>query len=127
MAKVTWNEPPGSSMPESNRPSGAPGDPDVTVCGSPANVQRTTSPSLTVRLAGSKRKFTDATVTVAAFTEPIAPSSIADTTTTAATRRGAGRRGVRGLVTGTMSVIRLADGRRMSDTLETDRARPSYG
>lgn len=51
-SKVTWNDVPGSLNPESNRPSGAPGVPDVTVCVSPEKVQRTTSPTLTVREAG---------------------------------------------------------------------------
>ena len=98
------------------------------MCGSPANVQWTTSPALTVRFAGSNRKFTDATVTVAAVTEPsVARSRAQPTTAATASRAAIGRGGVWRRVTGTMFVIRLADGSRMSDTLETDRARSSYG
>lgn len=52
LLKVRWNDPPDSTMPESNTPSGAPGAPEVTVCGSPLNDQRTTSPALTVLAAG---------------------------------------------------------------------------
>lgn len=66
-SKVTWNEPPEFVIPESNRPSGAPGVPEVTVCGSPAKVHRTTSPMLTVCDSGWKRKLTEATVTVVAL------------------------------------------------------------
>jgi hypothetical protein len=50
--KVRWYDPPASTIPESKAPSGAPGAPEVTVCGSPLNDQRTTSPALTLRLAG---------------------------------------------------------------------------
>ena len=52
--RVTWNVPPGALIPESNAPSGAPGAPEVTVCGSPEKVQRTTSPTWTDREAGWK-------------------------------------------------------------------------
>ena len=65
--KVTWNVPPGALIPESNAPSDAPGEPDVTVCGSPPKVQRTTSPTWTDREAGWKLKSAAETVTVAAF------------------------------------------------------------
>ena len=65
--KVTWNVPPGALIPESNAPSGAPGEPDVTECGSPEKVQRTTSPMCTDREPGWKLKLAAATVMVAAF------------------------------------------------------------
>jgi len=71
LLNVTSNDPPGLLIPESNSPSGAPGVPEVTVCGSPANVHRTTSPTFTVRVAGWKSKLTAATVTVAAATEAV--------------------------------------------------------
>ena len=74
---VTWNDPPGSWIPESKRPSGAPGAPDVTVWGSPAKVQRTTSPTLTVCDSGWNRKLTEATVSVAALAGPITMSTSA--------------------------------------------------
>jgi len=65
--KVTWNVLPGVLIPESNAPSGAPGEPDVTECGSSEKVQRTTSPMWTDREPGWKLKLAAATVTVAAF------------------------------------------------------------
>ena len=52
--KVTWNVLPGVLIPESKTLSGAPGAPEVTVCGSPEKVQRTTSPTWTDREAGWK-------------------------------------------------------------------------
>ena len=52
--KVTWNVLPGVLIPESKTLSGAPGEPDVTVCGSPAKVQLTTSPTWIDRKAGWK-------------------------------------------------------------------------
>jgi hypothetical protein len=58
-------------MPESNRPSGEPGAPDVTVCGSPVKVHRTVSPTPTVCESGWNAKFIASTVTVAASTDPI--------------------------------------------------------
>jgi hypothetical protein len=67
----TSNRPPGWTIPESNRPSGDPGAPDVTVCGSPLNVHRTVSPTLTVRDSGWKWKLTAATPTVAASVAPL--------------------------------------------------------
>lgn len=73
--KVTWNDPPGSLIPESKRPSMAPGAPDVTVCGSPAKVHRTTSPTLIVCDSGWNRKLTEATVTVAALAGPVTRST----------------------------------------------------
>ena len=52
--KVTWNVLPGVLIPESKTLSGAPGAREVTVCGSPEKVQRTTSPTWTDREAGWK-------------------------------------------------------------------------
>lgn len=66
---------PGSLMPESNVPSSEPGVPDVTECGSPLNVQRITSPTLTEREAGWNWKFTTATLTVAASADRIPANS----------------------------------------------------
>jgi hypothetical protein len=57
------------------------------VCGSPANVQRTVSPSFTVLVSGWNVKLTDATVTVAALTEPTATSNSAPTPMTRRGRR----------------------------------------
>ena len=75
LSNVTWKESPGSLIPESKWPSRAPGAPDVTVCGSPAKVHRTTSPTLTERNSGWNRKLTDATVTVAALAGPVTRST----------------------------------------------------
>jgi hypothetical protein len=127
--KVTWNAPPASLTPESNRPSGAPGAPDVTVCGSPAKVQRTTSPSFTVRLSGSNLKFTDATVTVAASTEPMVASRKAPTVTaTRAARASIGRLGrwVGRRVAGVIEGSYVAPAGPGCPALETERSPPAY-
>lgn len=63
---VKLNDPPGPTTPESNRPSVAPGAPDVTVWGSPAKVQATVSPTSIVSESGAKAKFLACTVNVAA-------------------------------------------------------------
>jgi hypothetical protein len=94
----TSNRPPGSTIPESKRPSGAPGVPEVTVCGSPLNVQRTVSPTLTERVSGWKWKLTAATSTLAALTGAIpaisSPASEATPISTRRTARGVGGRDV---------------------------------
>lgn len=95
LLKVTWNEPPGSLIPESKRPSGDPGTPEVTVCGSPEKVQPTTSPMLTVRDCGWNRKFIAATVTVDASTEPATRTEPATSPMSAAMRKPVERRGSR--------------------------------
>jgi hypothetical protein len=75
-------------MPESKRPSGAPGTPEVTECGSPANVQRTTSPTLTDRDAGLNWKLTAATLTVDALADPnVSTTRLAKTTADVTKRR----------------------------------------
>jgi hypothetical protein len=54
------------TIPESKCPSGAPGDPEVTVCGAPENVQETVSPTLTEIESGANWKFLTAIVDVLA-------------------------------------------------------------
>lgn len=81
LVNLTSNELPGSSNPESNRPSGAPGVPDVTVCISPAKLQRTVSPTAIAVVAGENWKFIAATVTVAAWADPVVNTTSSATAT----------------------------------------------